>query len=68
MSDHPLVEALAALLEAHKLDKALLLVPVGDELRLIGCGIGPVDVIAMSRSLSIHINQMLEVPTHGKPN
>lgn len=68
MSDHLLVKALSTLLDTYKLETGLLLVPMGDELRLIGWGIGTAELIAISRSLNTHINQMLEVPTPARLN
>jgi hypothetical protein len=68
MSDHPLVVALSAFLDANKLETGLLLLPGNGELRLVGSGINVAELIGISRSLNGYINSILEPTPEGKLN
>lgn len=68
MEDHPLVKSLTEFLETHKQPAGLLIIPAGNELRLVGSGVDTHDIYMISKSLSRYMEILTQPMPEGKPN
>jgi hypothetical protein len=68
MEDHPLVKSFTEFLETHKQPAGLLIIPAGNELRLVGSGVDDHDIYMISKSLSRYMEILTQPMPEGKPN
>ena len=67
-NDHPLVIELTNFLEKEGFVMGLLIIPDGQQLRLIGSGISPQGMYNITRSLVAYMNEINQPRPEGKLN